>query len=210
MMQLYQCVMDANCPRYFLDKFLHILRDEISLERLSLDSAPSWSAFVNYLTKKYPTAPPILRDIPLETDVTNVSNTSLEDYRRRLGNGAQVVTFDFKSQLQALLGDKQIWGDLENLLINREDHFAPYCNESGAMDNVLDGSWYSSTVAAMKIGNNSCQFLISIIIYMDKTETDANKGIVWNLFSSHSVCSLGNYAIGLELGDYWGSSLIFS
>jgi hypothetical protein len=78
MMQLYRCVMDANCPRYFLDKFLHILRDEISSEQLSLDSAPSRSAFVNYFTKKYPTAPPILRDIPLETDVTNVSITSPE------------------------------------------------------------------------------------------------------------------------------------
>jgi hypothetical protein len=51
MMRLYRCVMDANCPRYFLDKFLHIRRDEISLERLSLDSAPSRSAFVIYFTK---------------------------------------------------------------------------------------------------------------------------------------------------------------
>jgi hypothetical protein len=153
MMRLYRCVMDANCPRYFLDKFMHILRDEISSERLSLDSAPSRSAFVNYFT-----APPILRDIPLETDVTDVSHTSPEDYRRRRGDVAQVVTFDFKSQLQDLLGDKQIWGDPDNLLINREDNFAPYCNESGTMDDVLDGSWYSSTVAALKIGKNSCQF----------------------------------------------------
>jgi hypothetical protein len=79
-----------------------------------------------------PTAPPIVRDIPLETDVTDISNTSPEDYRRRHGNVAQVVTFDFKSQLQDLLGDKQIWGDPDNLLINREDNFAPYCNVSGA------------------------------------------------------------------------------
>jgi hypothetical protein len=44
------------------------------------------------------------------------------------------------------------------------------------MDNVLDGSWYSSTVAALKrIGKNSRQFLIPIIIYMDKTGTDANQ-----------------------------------
>jgi hypothetical protein len=43
------------------------------------------------------------------------------------------------------------------------------------MDNVLDGSRYSSTVAALKIVKNSCQFLIPIIIYMDKTGTDANQ-----------------------------------
>jgi hypothetical protein len=175
MMRLYRCVMDATCPRFFLDKFMHILRDEISSERLSLDSAPSRSAFVNYFTKKYPPAPPIPRDTPLETDVTNVSNTTPEDYRRRRGDVAQVVTLTLKSQLQDLLGDKQIWGDPENLLLNSEDNFAPYCNVSGAMDDVLDGSWYSSTVAALKIGKNSRQFLIPIIIYMDKTGTDANQ-----------------------------------
>jgi hypothetical protein len=107
MMRLYRCAMDANCPKYFLDKLLHILRDEISLEQFSLDSAPSWSAFVNYFTKKYPTAPPILRDIPLETNVTDVSNPSPEDYRRRRCNVAQVVTFDFQSQLQDFLGDNR-------------------------------------------------------------------------------------------------------
>jgi hypothetical protein len=175
MMRMYRCAMDANCPRYFLDKFIRIIRDEITLNGFCLDSAPSRVAFVNYFTKKYPTAPPILRDVPLETDVTDVSKTSPEDYRRRIGDVAQVITFDFKSQLQDLLGDKQIWGDPENLLLNSQDHFAPYFNESGTLDDVLDGSWYSSTVAALKIGKNSRQFLVPIIIYMDKTGTDANQ-----------------------------------
>jgi hypothetical protein len=78
------------------------------------------------------------------------------------------------------------------------------------MDDVLDGSWYSSTVAALKIGKNSCQFLIPIIIYMDKTGTDANQRHSLEPVLLHLVCSPENYAIRLELGDYWGSSLIYS
>jgi hypothetical protein len=167
--------MDANCPRYFIDKFLRILHDEITSEGFCLDSAPSRTAFVNYFTKKYPTAPPIIREIPLETDVTDVDNTLPEDYRRQLGDVAQVITFDFKSQLQDLLGDKQIWGDPDNLLINKDDHFSPYCSESGSLDDVLDGSWYSSTVYSLRIGKNSRQFVIPIILYMDKTGTNANQ-----------------------------------
>lgn len=174
MMRLYGCTEDARCPRYFLDKFLSILREEINSHHFDLNRSQSRAAFVKYFTEKYPTAPPVIRDVPLETDVSDISNVTIEEFRRRHGDVAKVVTFDFKSQLHDLLGDKQIWGDPDNLQVNKNqaDWFNPYHNDSGTLDDLCDGSWYTQTINVKAIGKDGREFLIPIILYMDKTGTD--------------------------------------
>jgi hypothetical protein len=56
----------------------------------------------------------------------------------------EVITFNFEEQLQDLLADHNLFGDLRNLVVNvgDEDKWLPYNNAAGTMFEVFDGMWY--------------------------------------------------------------------
>jgi len=79
-----------------------------------------------------------------------------------------VTTFDFRRQLACLLDDPVLNRD-ENLVINAEDHFQKYVPPDGRLGECLSGSWYNHAWDTM-VANGSCNFMIPIILYIDKTQ----------------------------------------
>ena len=181
MMKLHRCVEEAGCPRYFFDRFMAILKEEVQDNGFNvLTDVMSRASFQKYFTKNYKCAPPIVHDVPLEVGVDALNPT--ETYKRGLRDVAQVIVFSFQEQLDDLLNDRLLFGDIKNLVVNKESehHFRPYTGNSSTLDEVLDGSWYQETVqVSLKIdpkdGTESRDFWLPIIIYVDKTGTDANQ-----------------------------------
>ena len=76
-----------------------------------------------------------------------------------------------------LLSDHELFGDLNNLVINPDDCWTPYKPPMAQanLDEVLDGKWYQDMVhvdVPLNVDGKPT-FWIPIIIYIDKTGTDA-------------------------------------
>jgi len=95
---------------------------------------------------------------------------------------ACVPIFGFAAHLRSLLNDVEIFGDINNLVVNtQEEHlFKPYktmsANNIRLLDEVFDGDWYQRTASQRHIGetghHNQHDFLVPIILFIDKTGTD--------------------------------------
>jgi hypothetical protein len=92
-------------------------------------------------------------------------------YRRKSRDSVEVIAYNFKEQLISLLGDDDLFGHLGNLVVNKDDPFTPYESKEGNFEEVPDGDWYSQTRISCQL--NGDDFLLPIILYVDKTGTDA-------------------------------------
>ena len=91
-----------------------------------------------------------------------------------------VICFNAKNMILDLLDDHEIFGNLDNLVVNATDPYMPYKNDGKFVDEVLDGMWYRDTVERLK----SCaedpfkpevEFILPIMMYVDKTGTSMNQ-----------------------------------
>ena len=80
----------------------------------------------------------------------------------------KVTRFDFTTQLKSLLDDPVLNRD-ENLVINPVDRFQKYSPPDGRLGECLSGSWYNRAWAEME-KDGICDFMIPIILYIDKTQ----------------------------------------
>ena len=148
--------------------------------------------FVQQIMQMYPTAKFAWQVVALETKKTQSilhakvwfkSDESISQYYEHLNqfqrtnrDCAWVPKTDFAKQLKHLLSDRTLFGNLDNLVMNHsnvpESLFMPYENgPNDRLDDILSGSWYADTVRRMNLGKND--FLMPILLYMDKTGTDA-------------------------------------
>ena len=79
-----------------------------------------------------------------------------------------VTTFDFISQFHSLLSDPDLNVN-SNLVLNPIDPFLQYESPHGLLNECISGSWYKDAWAHMQAHTN-CNFLIPIILYIDKTQ----------------------------------------
>lgn len=123
----------------------------------------SRQAFVNKMKKRFPSPTPINHKVVLEHTTMNTSEVT------------NVVTFDFKEQLDNLISDLDLFGNLNNLQINPNSK-----NPWGEMaidprysklDDVHTGNWYKRTYKEL-IQDPNTEMLFPIILYIDKTGTD--------------------------------------
>ena len=86
----------------------------------------------------------------------------------RENDTVDVTTFNFTSQLHSLLSDSNL-NVKDNLVVNEDDPFTQYKSPNGLLNECITGSWYNHAWAHM-IANTSCNFMIPIILYIDKTQ----------------------------------------
>ncbi len=115
----------------------------------------------------FPTATPELCHIALE----GLSDHDIT-YQSTNREKVEVIRFDFMEQLKDLLGDNDIFGDIENLVVNPTNHWHPYDPSNNKLDKVLDGSWYQQTIQRIMTDPES-EMILPIIMYLDKTGIDA-------------------------------------
>ena len=95
-----------------------------------------------------------------------------------------IIAFSVRDGVLDLLDDMDIFGEMNNLMVNPppDNPFAPYQNRSNFSADVLDGTWYSETVQNLlqldptkKPFVPGLDFLVPLILYMDKTGNDINQ-----------------------------------
>ena len=182
MMRFYDITERGGCSRGFLDEFLGAVRDETVNQNFDINNAESRRTFVAGFCNNYPTPEPHMRNCPLEngessTDPDNMADTT----HRGIRDSVEVATFDFEAQLRDLLSDNELFGNVDNLVVNDTgdvpDSFQPYRGDGRHLDEVLDGAWYKRTVALYQAreGENRRRFVLPIIFYVDKTGTTHNQ-----------------------------------
>jgi hypothetical protein len=91
-----------------------------------------------------------------------------------------IVSYNAKNMIIDLLQDTTIFGDMANLVVNKENPFLPYKNTDGICDEILDGSWYGETVQRLKAHKadpfkEDFEFVLPLVMYVDKTGTTMNQ-----------------------------------
>lgn len=91
-----------------------------------------------------------------------------------------VIVFNTRNMILDLLGDTSIFGDLDNLVVNKDNPFMPYRNTSQISDELLDGTWWTDTLARLKLHAmdpfiDEVEFILPIIFYVDKTGYTLNQ-----------------------------------
>ena len=104
---------------------------------------------------------PIVKEAILETNITAPQYID-------------VTTFDFKTQLQSLLNDKTLFGNIENLDINPTNPFGKYKSPNNILSAVNSGMQYEHAYKTM-IKDKENDFLLPIIFACDETQV-TNQG----------------------------------
>jgi hypothetical protein len=170
--RIYQILTNARVPFYLHDKLIKTIGKEIVQNDFDpFNPDYQRKAFIKELCRKFKSPPPQVHTIHLESHLNNEDHS--ED--RLLRDTTEVICFDFVQQFRDLLSDTSLFGEMDNLVINKSDHdenikWSPYINESGTVFEVLDGKWYQQYVVPT-ITDTHTQFAIPIGLYIDASET---------------------------------------
>ena len=158
--RLYDLLEYVGAPRYLMDSITKVMQEKFVQNNFNpTKDRITREAFVNKMMKEFPTPAPIIEKVGLEG-----KRTSMEQ--------VDVVHFHFQRQLEDILGDHELFSDLENVIVNNHDPWSPYKSDPpDKLDEILDGQWYKDTCGRM-LTNNPDEFLMPIVLYVDKTGTD--------------------------------------
>ena len=179
LMRFYDLCDSAGTSRGFMDAALKMIGNAVDVEKFKPSLAKSRKSFVDAKKKQYKMKEPVCVDVPLANVFGDPLATAHPDqFRRGKRDVASVVKFDFVGMVIDLLEDRGIFGNLDNLVVRRDDPFYPYANTTGNLDEILDGSWYEDTVIEMIEEEGMdihTEFFLPIVIYLDKTGIDNNQ-----------------------------------
>jgi hypothetical protein len=130
----------SNAPKGFFDSFMVILKKEMKVNNFNVSKADRRDTFIGRMRKHFPCPLPSFVDV-----IVNTSFSNLLKMKMNPTNFIKVMKFDFLLQVKDLLSDFSIWGDLENLCVNRnpEDLFKPFVpGDTDRYLEVLGSDWY--------------------------------------------------------------------
>jgi len=166
---------NANVPLYFADEIVDIFCDEtecgLILNAVLLSKRRT---FLKRMCSRFPS--PMAQSLHIGIEGVHPMNYN---YQRGLRDSVSIVYFDFLEQVNDLLNDASIFGNLSNFVgtININDPFsnkAP-CND-GLIDEVHDAKWYHDTIKICEIkAKGEPYMMLPVIGYIDKTGTDVNQ-----------------------------------
>jgi len=153
-------------PRNFLDELLSVLAKEMKTRNFRPKKAPKCETIRNKIKNTYgeEREPEFFR--------LTMPDANLLDTRDR--DAIIYAKYCVKSAIKDLLHVRAIFGDLDNLVVNRHDPFSLYVSPEKHRDEVLDGKVYRDLKKAVveKGFEEKFEFLIPLLVYLDKTGTD--------------------------------------
>lgn len=170
-----------NNSRCYLDGQIAIEKEEMELRGYDPRDAPKRETVLNWAMEQFgkqtpkPTVYPVRRVMTL--DPCNHANPE-RPIGTRKRDLLHAIVFNIEAQCNTLLDNDHLFGDLNNLVVNKDDPFLPYKNETGLLDEAMDGCWYEETVARLSKGgmfDKQNEFLVPVIMYLDKTGTTGNQ-----------------------------------
>jgi hypothetical protein len=171
--KIFNVMSQAKVPLYSYDMILKTICEEIRMKRID-PLVPSFSrkSFLTEIKKRFKCAEPNIVKVHLD----NRWNSGLNAGVVNSEDTVEVVTFDFCEQLQDILLDKSLFGNLDNLVVNKCNNnsqlsrWDPYeCNGTTIYE-VLDGKWYQD-YAKKLVTDATKEFCVPIGLYIDASET---------------------------------------
>ena len=198
------CSMKPHNGRNFLDGFLDLLVEEMDTRKFDPRNRPLRETVSQKVMKLYGGGcdPEIVHMTAVNEDkiisiqedplgekekAQQETHASSNDYRalpQRIDNRERymvdVVSFNAERMILDLLDDRSIFGDTNNLVVNKSNPFLPYQNEHEFADEIMDGSWYRETIKRLKTFKSDpfkeeVEFILPLILYVDKTGTTMNQ-----------------------------------
>ncbi len=201
----FNCYMNTDNDNYLINPsptfFTNARRVEVTLLKILTEiEAPLWTfkVIMEWASDAYQTGYQFLpHHDSYQTQMLSLSKWVGMDHMqpkevqvslpgKRPDDKIPVTTFDFISQLHSLLSDK-ILNTSENLVINKADPFTRYEPPDGLLHEALSGSWYRDAWAHME-ANTNCNFMIPIILYIDKTQMSLSGKL--SIFPVHMSLSI--------------------
>jgi hypothetical protein len=164
----------TKAPKGFFDSFMALLKKEIKANKFNIAKADTRDTFISRMRKEFPCSVPTFVDIPVEIPSDIIPNSLKK--KMNATNYVRVMKFAFREQLQDLLNDFSLFGDVENLCVNKTtaDNFKPFIpGMDDLFSEVLGANWYRRT--GHQLSSDERNFLIPLIFYADKTGTDVNQ-----------------------------------
>ncbi len=112
-----------------------------------------------------------------QSDVYKTTPQEIDNRERFM---IDVICFNTRNMILDLLEDDEIFGNLDNLVVNKKNPYMPYENTGDVSEEVLDGSWYSDTIKRLENDpedpfKREVEFILPIMMYVDKTGTSMNQ-----------------------------------
>jgi hypothetical protein len=163
---------DANgCSRQFYDGLMKLLTEEaVDNEYDFRDSHFTRKRLLTKLHRINVCAKPI--PLPVTLENKHLRERDYLSYERGEREVAVVISYDFSSQLMDLLHDDSIFGNLDNLDVNPDNPYGRYISGNDEFDEVNSAYWYGQAYDHC-IKDDMNEMLFPIIMYIDKTGTDA-------------------------------------
>lgn len=197
MMKIYDFLEKIDSPRRSFDVLRKVLLEN-RVVPVHLDFTTR-KTFVKRMKQRFPNIPKYklvtaLREVVVPKSSRKISNAAARQDRikskqqKRAGvpptrktdvvlEEYSVPTWDFREQLLDLLSNEDLLGNLENLNVDHTDPFARYHIPTSAHSGRNDvQDWLAYQVAYDNyIHDGESEFLLPIILYLDKTGTDVNE-----------------------------------
>jgi hypothetical protein len=100
----------------------------------------------------------------------------LKKFSGKENETVDVIWFDFQKQLEDILNDKELFSNMDNLIVNKNDvtnhdkRWLPYESlKQNKFFETLDGDWYQN-YARRQIKDENKQFIVPIGLYIDASQ----------------------------------------
>jgi hypothetical protein len=164
MTRILQCFRQSGAPLYLADLVMKVVSEEVLANRLNLSSVPSYDSTMKRLSNLFRIPRPLMRSIPLE-------RTLREQQQHIYHETPSFPTYSFIEQLQDLLSLSDIFQDLDNLVVNKDNRWHPYeRNVDPANEEFQDAGWFQNANNPEYIEE---EFTLGIVLYTDKTGVGA-------------------------------------
>jgi hypothetical protein len=162
MLRLYSTCDKAGAPRYLLDEILSQLKHEIRFNGFDLlsGSLTKRDPFMKRIARITPSPPP-------ETITVQLESNTLTNIQR----------FDFLKSLQCHLLRSDLYGNLDQLVVNKTDRWLPPIWDGTMNGDITDGKWHQRTFRNLPVPPNDPYqpFHLGLRIYTDKTGNDTRE-----------------------------------
>lgn len=175
------CDDSSQQSRCFQDGYNALLKKEIADNGLDPMTMPSRRTVVRWAYQQFGTRLTKAQAVVVRR-TTHANPYDHQNPRQGLETRDRdllhVLKFDVLNGCRSLVRNRNLWGDMNNVVANREDPFLPYEKVGEGLDEALDGTWWPCMLLELQrrgIFDPHREFIFPVVIYMDKTGTTGNQ-----------------------------------
>ena len=159
--KLMKILHDANAPHFLFQQIIEWLQEVVQSKVNVADLIRTRTGVIHQLEKTFPH---LKENCPYQ--IRTLLPTSNQP------QFVDVTVFDFKKQLLSLINDQSLFGDIENLDVNKDNVFGKYRAKDKVLSTINSGHRYKYAHQTM-IQDKESEFLMPIVFACDETKVSS-------------------------------------